>query len=83
MKYFHTILAALLTVMGATTATARSRDIPTDRDPSGARTVVSLLRPAIPESSGADTPTTGANTPAASALPALAAIKSSIEVSQV
>lgn len=59
MKYFQTILAALLTVMGATTATARSRDIPTDRDPSGARTVVSLLRPAIPETSGADTSTNG------------------------
>lgn len=61
MKYFQTILAALLTVMGATTATARSRDIPTDRDPSGARTIVSLLRPANPQTSGADIPTTGDN----------------------
>lgn len=89
MKYIQTILAALLTIMGATTATARSRDIPTDRDPSGARTVVSLLRPANPQTSGADLPTTGAKDtsstpngsgssklPAASALPVLAAMKS-------
>lgn len=89
MRYITTILAALLTVMEATTATARSREIPTNNDPSGARSVVSLLRPANPQTSGADHPTTGADNtssmptgsdssklPAASALPVLAAKKS-------
>lgn len=90
MKYLHSLLAALLTVMGATTATARSRDIPTNFDSSGARSVVSLLRPVNPQTSGADIPTTGANAPSssdkgtgspklpvASAIPVLAAMKSS------